>query len=107
MLIREIFLLVPGNWRQPENPNTKRIKELLEAYKVVASREKIENDRKKYPIPKKRTFHLTAMNAAVAAFASGSSSSIHSDKYGILSPVNRRLKNINASMIDFHSGERK
>lgn len=83
---------IPGNWRQPENPNAKRIKELLEAYKVIAAREKLEKDRKKYTNPKRRTFHLTTGNSAVDAFRSGGVA--HADKYGIMSPANRRLKNV-------------
>jgi len=97
-----VFIIVPGNWRQPENPNAKRVRELLNAYKVIAAREKIEKDRKKYAtaVPKRRTFHLTKTSAIVDTFRSGSSSSNvssglnSSDKYGILSPASRRLKNI-------------
>lgn len=84
---------IPGNWRQPENPNSKRVKELLEAYKVVAAREKVEKDRKKYITPKRRQFHLTSASPSISALSS--TSSIHSDKYGILSPASRRLKNLN------------
>lgn len=89
---------IKGNWPLPENPHTERIKELLGAYKVVSAREKAEKDRKKYTTPKRRTFHTTTASAAVSAFTGGvsSSSSLHSDKYGILSPASRRLKSMSS-----------
>lgn len=86
---------IPGNWKQPENTNVKRIKELLEAYKVVAAREKVEKDRKKYTTTKRRQFHLGSSGLGFGGTCTLSSSSLQSDKYGILSPASRRLKNLN------------
>ncbi len=96
----DYFLLlfrVPGNWRQPENPNAKRVSELLVAYKVLAEQEKIEKDRKKYltATPKRRVFHPASASSVADAFRLGTGSSTGSDKYGILSPASRRLKAIN------------
>lgn len=88
---------IPGNWKQPENMNIKRIKELLEAYKVVAAREKVEKDRKKYTTTKRRQFHLSSSNLGFGGSSTLSSSSIQHDKYGILSPASRRLKNLNTT----------
>ena len=92
---------MPGGWRLQDNPNTKRINQLIDAYKVIATREKIEKDRKKYTMNKRRSFHLgatTSISGSHAAItASGSPSSLHLDKYGILSPVNKRLQMQTAS----------
>ena len=89
---------VPGNWKPQENPNAARIKELLDAYKTIASREKVEKDRKKYATPKRRTFHLNSSTGSLGSNLSGLGS-FHSEKYGILTPANKRLKELNSSMI--------
>ena len=88
-----------------ENIHTNRINELLKAYKIVASREKLEKERKKYPAIKRRQF-----NSPISSFSSthanpnaitgtgiGSSSSLlsSSDKYGILSPAFKRVQSGN------------
>lgn len=70
---------VPGNWKIPENAHAKRVSELLEAYKVVAAREKVEKERKKYSTPKRRSFHPSTSSI----MGSGSSSSL-----SLLSGVN-------------------
>ncbi|KAH9495420.1 Dynactin subunit 4 [Bulinus truncatus] len=44
-----------GNWPQLENPNAKRISDLLENYKLIAQIEKADKERKKYV---KRRSHL-------------------------------------------------
>ena len=91
-----LFFRVPGNWRQPENPNAKRVNDLLAAYSVIAGQEKIEKDRKKYltATPKRRAFHPASASSVADAFRLGTASSTGSDKYGILSPASRRLKAI-------------
>lgn len=87
---------MPGGWRLQDNPNAKRINQLIDAYKVIATREKIEKDRKKYTMNKRRSFHLGATTSISGSHggitASGSPSSLHLDKYGILSPVTKRLQ---------------
>ncbi|XP_071808815.1 dynactin subunit 4-like [Asterias amurensis] len=46
-----------GAWNEPENENTKRIGELLEFYRQIGGREKIEREKKKYT--RRRTyFHI-------------------------------------------------
>ncbi|CAF0759649.1 unnamed protein product [Brachionus calyciflorus] len=73
----------PGGWKLQENPHVKRIQELTEGYKVIAAREKLEKDRKKYPNLKRRSLYISG--------SSSSSSILHADKYGILAPVQKRL----------------
>lgn len=75
--------LVPDGWKLQENPFNKRIQELTEAYKVIAAREKLEKDRKKFPTLKRRSLYISG--------SSVSSSILHSDKYGILAPAQKRL----------------
>ena len=82
---------VPGNWKVPENVYAKRIGELLEAYKVVAAREKVEKERKKYATPKRRSFH-PSNTSLMSMSGSNLSSNSTPDKYGILGPANRRIK---------------
>lgn len=60
---------------------------------MVAAKEKVEKDRKKYTTAKRRTFHFTSSSSPLSSL--NTSSSIHTDKYGILSPASRRLKNLN------------
>lgn len=87
-----------------DNPNLGRIKELVDAYKVVAAREKFEKDRKKYTSMKNRRFQITSSGTNLNAISgvSSSSSSI-SDKYGILTPIQKRQQqqqNPNQTQID-------
>nr|CAD7457559.1 unnamed protein product [Timema tahoe] len=57
-----------GGWPERENPNTQRINQLLEHYKVLATKERQEKDRKKF-VPRRSYLHysdkfgLTAMVA--------------------------------------------
>ena len=105
------FILVPGNWKLQENPHAKRVSELLEAYKIVAAREKSDKERKqislysqinlkyfnicflkgkKYATPKRRSFHPTTASLIGANLMSGINTT--ADKYGIMGSVNRRIK---------------
>ena len=96
--------------KQEENAaHASRIAELIAAYKQVASREKLERERKKYTMVKKRPFGAAASNQAgqqtqqraggvnqraISGGAGQSSSSVMSsqlyDKYGILAPALKR-----------------
>ncbi len=69
---------------------------------MVAAREKIEKDRKKYVTPKRRTFHMSSSSSSLTSSSSnilGVTSSFQPDKYGILSAANRRLKSNVSSAI--------
>ena len=44
-----------------ENIHTNRISELLKAYKMIASKEKLEKERKKYTRVKKRQFNTCSL----------------------------------------------
>jgi len=81
---------IPGNWKLQENPHAKRVSELLEAYKIVAAREKSDKERKKYATPKRRSFHPTTASLIGANLMSGINTT--ADKYGIMGSVNRRIK---------------
>jgi hypothetical protein len=74
-----------------------RVNELIEGYKIIAAKEKLERDRKKYPLMKRRNFNLTSTDIASGTIGSSSSSNslsslLHSDKYGILSPLQKKLQ---------------
>jgi dynactin 4 len=75
----------PSGWKLPNNEHIKRVTELLDAYKVVAAREKLEKERKKYTIGKRRIFHTSS-----AVLSTGSTLSSF-DRYGILTPVHKKL----------------
>lgn len=80
--------------------HAKRINELLEAYKIVAAREKVEKERKKYATPKRRSFH-PSNTSMMSMSGSNLSATSTPDKYGILGPTNRRIKSVsilNASL---------
>ena len=82
------ILIAPGGWKLQENPDSERVKELIEGYKMIAARERLERDRKKYPLLKRRNFTL----ASTEASSSNTISSLnHSDKYGLLSPIQKKL----------------
>lgn len=78
--------------------------ELLNGYSVISAREKQEKEKKKFPITKRRSFHtsnlssnsgLTGLHTNINAISGSgitSSSSSISDKYGILSPVAKKLE---------------
>ncbi len=86
-----------------ENIHACRINELIKAYKTVASREKLEKERKKYPTIKRRQFNISgssfsSSNVNPNAITSSSLlvSSFHQlDKYGILSPVYKKVTSSN------------
>jgi dynactin 4 len=81
----------PSGWKLPDNEHAKRITELLDAYKVLAAREKLEKERKKYTIGgKRRIFHTSS-----AVLSTGSNLS-SLDRYGILTPVHKKF-NINTT----------
>lgn len=79
----------PSGWKLQENKNSKRIQELLDAYKILSAKEKLEKDRKKYPTIKRRTFHLVSGSNTSST---SPSSLLHTDKYGILAPAQKRLQ---------------
>nr|CAD7403766.1 unnamed protein product [Timema cristinae] len=62
------YLIPTGGWPERENPNTQRINQLLEYYKVLATIERQKKDRKKF-VPRRSYLHyndkfgLTAMVA--------------------------------------------
>ena len=74
-----------------ENPHSARVTELLQAYKIIAGKEKSEKDRKKYPMSKRRAFHFATPTPS-SITSSGMSNASTSDKYGILGPINRRMR---------------
>ncbi len=58
----------------------------------MATREKFEKEKKKYPITKRRAFHQTTLSSSSSSqMTSATSLGQHSDKYGILSPVYKHL----------------
>jgi hypothetical protein len=86
-----------------ESIYTNRINELLKAYKMIASKEKLDKERKKYTRVKKRQFNISNQSLSAAntnpnaltganVNANSSSSSYQFDKYGILSPVYKRVQ---------------
>jgi len=98
---RDVGLLdcssTPVTFKMPENPHSERIAELLKGYKAIASREKHEKDRKKYPLSKRRPFQVLSSGSH-----SQSLSNLHPDKYGILGPALKRLANIGAASQQQH-----
>ena len=90
-----------------ENPHFTRVSELLQAYKIIATREKSEKDRKKYPISKRRPFNFSSSNQSsstpnVSSIAT--SSALNTDKYGILGPLNRRGKSASTQQLPEQTG---
>ena len=101
------------NLKSRENPDEARIIELLNAYKIVATREKLEKEKKKYPLTKRRTFHsAAALNSSASLSTTSLSSTVQvisatsgldatksgltsADKYGLLAPVYKRLTGAN------------
>lgn len=77
--------------KSKENPHELRINELLNAYKVVATREKLEKEKKKYPLSKRRTFHQSLSSTSPSQLGNVS------DKYGILTPVYKHLSSVSVS----------
>ena len=86
-----------------ENIHTNRISELLKAYKMIASKEKLEKERKKYTRVKKRQFNIASQSISsvnsnpnaltgVNVNTSSPNSSYQFDKYGILAPVYKRIQ---------------
>ncbi len=90
---RDVGLLdcssTPVTFKMPENPHSERIAELLKGYKAIASREKHEKDRKKYPLSKRRPFQILSSSSQGQSI-----SGLYPDKYGILAPALKRLSNI-------------
>jgi hypothetical protein len=74
---------VPLNWRMPQNnDNASRIKELMEGYKVLASQEKAEKERKRYtnvPSKVRRPYSLISTNTT--ALQGTNTALSMSDKY--------------------------
>jgi hypothetical protein len=97
-------LITPVTIKSKENPWESRIQALLSAYKVVATREKLEKEKKKYPTTtKRRTFQTGSPGTPLAGLGSSpsdlkqlKSSTITgtpgADKYGILAPVFKHLQ---------------
>jgi hypothetical protein len=58
----------------------------------VATREKFEKEKKKYPLTKRRAFHQTTLSSSSSSqVASATSLGQHSDKYGIMTPIYKHL----------------
>jgi hypothetical protein len=75
---------------------------LIEGYKVIAAKEKLERDRKKYPLMKRRNFNLANTDLSSSSVGSNLSTNsisslLHSDKYGILSPLQKKLQSTSAA----------
>jgi hypothetical protein len=102
--INNLIYLAPGGWKLHDNPNIKRIKELTDAYQVIAQREKLEKERKRYATTKSgRRFHLSSAAATAAVsgtnvnaisgsgfVSSAASSLLSADKFGVLGPFHKR-----------------
>jgi hypothetical protein len=92
------LIKAPGGWKIRESTNITRVNELIEGYKLIASKEKQERDRKKYPIMKKRNFNILSSGDLTPGTIGGSSSTLSSlmqtDKYGILSPIQKKLQSL-------------
>ncbi|XP_066303938.1 dynactin subunit 4-like isoform X1 [Branchiostoma lanceolatum] len=56
-----------GGWEEQENPNTKRISELVEYYKQVAQKEKADRERKKYAKSRIRLLGMSGKYASQSA----------------------------------------
>ena len=65
----------------------------------MATREKFEKEKKKYPLTKRRAFHQTTLSSSSSSqmTSATSLSQQHSDKYGILSPIYKHLSGSSSS----------
>lgn len=101
---RDVGLLdcssTPVTFKMPENAHSERIAELIKGYKAIASREKHEKDRKKYPLSKRRPFQVLSAGSQGQGL-----SGLHPDKYGILGPALKRLSNMGSSSQQYVSIE--